>query len=574
MSISDDQHKQDALETVYLELSDGQSHKFYEVTVDGLEVTIRYGRIDTQGQTSRSSYASLDIAQATATQKVKEKLKKSYVRSPLNPLPSATVASVDSPTSYLTTFVMENDDLSRLEIPLRRSLAAVEIIAICHSPAFTVNLVTDKDIAYHFDSRPYQGQIVQNTCVSGWGLEERLAIPNGFAAGKQFKLRIAVETDIVVYLNDRVLCRYVHRLLPTQIGTVQFVYAQKSLQVQSVKVFEPESTQTLGQKLDAAISRPEPRPNSSLSTTLLPEIVTPEIVTPEIVTPEIVMTEIVMTEEHRNIPQFLHDLPPQFEPLRSLLTTNSLPYIKITEEAVGNLNSDLTGDPLELWQSKIGGHPYLPKGTSYPVDRETGEMMMFLMQVNCADLPQVDGLPLPQRGILQFYVGLDVSMCELSPEKHRVIYFPEVSQDKSNLVVDFSFTASIRDSHEWYEEIYALEFSAQQDLFWEDRYFARQLNIPADLMQLCDEFVSWISEYDVSWISEYDDEHKTASLDNKLGGYIYLDSCEVDIEGVKGRLLLELQHEFNSDDHFYFFIEESDLVALDFDNVGSCFWRM
>ncbi|MEA5574309.1 YwqG family protein [Calothrix sp. UHCC 0171] len=274
-----------------------------------------------------------------------------------------------------------------------------------------------------------------------------------------------------------------------------------------------------------------------------------------------------MLEEDMNTPQFLRDLPPQFEPLRSFLPTDLLPYIKIIEEAVGNLNFDFAGDPLELWQSKIGGYPYLPKGTSYPVDRETGEMMMFLMQVNCAELPQIDGLPLPQHGILQFYLGLDVPMCALSPEKHRILYFPEISHDKSNLVTDFSFTKSIRESHEWYEQVYALKFSAEQDSFWEARYWDEQISIPDDLMELSEDFNSWISDYN--------DENQTASIGNKLGGYVEsLPSEEVDMEGIKGRLLLELQHEFNSDDHFYFFIEDSDLVNLDFSKVGSCFWRM
>lgn len=275
--------------------------------------------------------------------------------------------------------------------------------------------------------------------------------------------------------------------------------------------------------------------------------------------------EQLMTEEHNNTPQFLRDLPPQFEPLRSFLT-NLLPYIKITEEDVGRLNSDLTGDPLALWQSKLGGNPYLPQGTSYPVDRETGEMMMFLMQVNCAELPQIPGFNLPQQGILEFYSGLDVPMCELSPEKHRILYFPEVFQDKSKLVTDFSFTQSIRENHEWYEQIYALEFSVERDLFWEDRYSDEQLNIPDDLMEMAEDFNTWLSDYD--------DENKTTGLGNKLGGYVSLDSCEVDIEGAKGRLLLQLKHPFNSDDHFYFFIEDSDLINLDFSKVGSCFWRM
>ena len=39
--------------------------------------------------------------------------------------------------------------------------------------------------------------------------------------------------------------------------------------------------------------------------------------------------------------------------------------------------------------------------------------------------------------ILQSYSGLDVPMCEVSPEQHRIPYFPEVSPDRNNLISDF-----------------------------------------------------------------------------------------------------------------------------------------
>lgn len=79
MSIGDDQDRPTS-ETVYLELSEGQSHKFYEVTVIGTLVTIRYGRIGTVGQSSNSTYATPEKAQAEATKKVNEKLRKGYTR--------------------------------------------------------------------------------------------------------------------------------------------------------------------------------------------------------------------------------------------------------------------------------------------------------------------------------------------------------------------------------------------------------------------------------------------------------------------------------------------------------------
>lgn len=66
-----------------------------------------------------------------------------------------------------------------------------------------------------------------------------------------------------------------------------------------------------------------------------------------------------MTEE-MDAPQFLQDLPPQFEPLRSFLEANLQPYIKIKAgEAVGSscvirqhrkLAPGLTQTPDRKWQ--------------------------------------------------------------------------------------------------------------------------------------------------------------------------------------------------------------------------------
>ncbi|RBL82512.1 molybdenum metabolism regulator, partial [Streptomyces cavourensis] len=66
--------------TTYLELSQegAGAHKFYEVTVDGLVVTVRYGRIGAGGQTQTSTFATVAKAQAAAAKKVGEKVRKGY----------------------------------------------------------------------------------------------------------------------------------------------------------------------------------------------------------------------------------------------------------------------------------------------------------------------------------------------------------------------------------------------------------------------------------------------------------------------------------------------------------------
>ncbi|MEV7615451.1 WGR domain-containing protein [Streptomyces sp. NPDC089799] len=69
-----------ARETTYLELSQdgGGAHKFYEVTVDGTDVSVRYGRIGAAGQLQSSSFATAEKARAAAAKKIGEKVRKGY----------------------------------------------------------------------------------------------------------------------------------------------------------------------------------------------------------------------------------------------------------------------------------------------------------------------------------------------------------------------------------------------------------------------------------------------------------------------------------------------------------------
>ncbi|MER6011897.1 WGR domain-containing protein [Streptomyces bluensis] len=66
--------------TTYLELSQegGGAHKFYEVGVDGLVVTVRYGRIGAAGQVQTTTFPTAEKARAAAAKKVGEKVRKGY----------------------------------------------------------------------------------------------------------------------------------------------------------------------------------------------------------------------------------------------------------------------------------------------------------------------------------------------------------------------------------------------------------------------------------------------------------------------------------------------------------------
>jgi predicted DNA-binding WGR domain protein len=64
----------------YLELSEegGGAHKFYEVTVSGTSVTIRYGRIGDAGQSKTQAFAAEADALKDAAKKLDEKRRKGY----------------------------------------------------------------------------------------------------------------------------------------------------------------------------------------------------------------------------------------------------------------------------------------------------------------------------------------------------------------------------------------------------------------------------------------------------------------------------------------------------------------
>lgn len=97
-------------------------------------------------------------------------------------------------------------------------------------------------------------------------------------------------------------------------------------------------------------------------------------------------------------------------------------------------------DQLELWQSKVGGHPYLPIGQQYPQSLD-GENLQLLAQINFAELPENDQYP--KSGILQFFINPNDDLYGLNfddqqkQDGFRVIYYDTVQQDNSALVQDF-----------------------------------------------------------------------------------------------------------------------------------------
>lgn len=139
-----------------------------------------------------------------------------------------------------------------------------------------------------------------------------------------------------------------------------------------------------------------------------------------------------------------------------------LPYQEQIEKSLKPVVNITTvpNQTLTLWQSKFGGLPYFPIDQDYPKDDE-GNPLYLLAQFNFADIPALPDYP--TQGILQFYIvanddlyGLDFDD-QFSQKTFRVVYFEQVTQDKNQLMTDFSFLESEPESLPFSGD-YALKF--------------------------------------------------------------------------------------------------------------------
>lgn len=70
------------MELRYFELSDDKSSKFWEISAQGTEVTTRWGRIGTAGQTKTKTYDTAQMALAAASKAAAGKIRKGYTEYP------------------------------------------------------------------------------------------------------------------------------------------------------------------------------------------------------------------------------------------------------------------------------------------------------------------------------------------------------------------------------------------------------------------------------------------------------------------------------------------------------------
>ncbi len=249
-------------------------------------------------------------------------------------------------------------------------------------------------------------------------------------------------------------------------------------------------------------------------------------------------------------------LPPELEPFQQQIYATQRAVVRILPKPAG---------PTQPWQSKVGGTPYLPKDTAFPVSPE-GRHLFFLAQINFAEAPPLP--PFPQQGILQFYISDDdfwgLNLDDPADQsRFRVLYFSEPTTDATKLVTDFSFLPAYNDLPLLLGKSFPIAFQPDVELMPAHDYRFHALFGDGFFEQFGDQEWEMYEEYMSLVFSE----------GHKFGGYP--DFSQEDPRDPNDPM--ELLFQLDSDDDIdcmwgdtgiaNFFIRPADLAARDFSKV-------
>lgn len=254
------------------------------------------------------------------------------------------------------------------------------------------------------------------------------------------------------------------------------------------------------------------------------------------------------------------------------------PYLeKISATILPTVTMQLTArDDLSLWQSKIGGEPYLPLDTAYPVD-SNGNPLALLAQFNFAEIPSLPNFP--DQGILQFYIAADdlygMNFDDQQQQSDfKVLYFEQVIADAAQLKQDFSELEFDEDTYLPFTGQYSIEFNlTSQPISLGDFAFAPKILGVEELYDFEDRFEG--GDFEDDFIEPYDEVASASG--HRLGGYPYFTQTDPRQYNEKVQdyiLLFQLDTDDAENEIMWgdsgvgnFFIHPEDLKNKDFSKV-------
>ena len=265
-----------------------------------------------------------------------------------------------------------------------------------------------------------------------------------------------------------------------------------------------------------------------------------------------------------------------------ILEKNKKPMIEIS----------LSAEKPNLFQSKFGGIPYLPKDKEVPKNKEN-EQLTLLAQINIDELPENNIYPMKE-GILQFWI-LNDDILGLDYDTHlgdgyKIIYYKEIDKsvteeeilekykpykdEDSYFPVEGEFSLSFKltdgyfsDSNDDFREIVDREMK---------KFYDENKEKHSDILKIYDK-ENQLNYWEIWDILEEDKEigEKLFGAGHKIGGFPDFTQSDIREVGDYEILLLQIDSVGTEKNEIMwgdcgianFFIREKDLKELNFDRA-------
>lgn len=265
-----------------------------------------------------------------------------------------------------------------------------------------------------------------------------------------------------------------------------------------------------------------------------------------------------------------------------ILEKNKKPMIEIS----------LSDEKPNLFQSKFGGVPYLPKDKEVPKNKEN-EQLTLLAQINIDELPENNIYPM-EEGILQFWI-LNDDVLGLDYDTHlgdgfKVVYYKEIDKSVTEKEVLEKYKPyKDEDSYFPIEGEFSLSFKLTDGYFSDSNDNFREI-VDREMKKFYDEnkekYSNILKIYDKEnqlnyweiWdILEEDKEigEKLFGAGHKIGGFPDFTQSDIREVGDYEILLLQIDSDRTEKNEIMwgdcgianFFIREKDLKELNFDRA-------
>ena len=252
----------------------------------------------------------------------------------------------------------------------------------------------------------------------------------------------------------------------------------------------------------------------------------------------------------------------------------------------------LSDDKPNLFQSKFGGVPYLPKNVEVPKNKKN-EQLTLLAQINIEELPKNNIYPMKE-GILQFWI-LNDDVLGLDYDTHlgngfKVVYYKEIDKSVTEEEVLEKYKPyKDEDSYFPVEGEFSLSFKLTDGYFLDSNDDFREIvnremkkfhienkEKYKEILKVYDD-KEYLSYWDIWDILEEDKEigKKLFEAGHKIGGFPNFTQSDVREIGDYEILLLQIDSEGTEKNEIMwgdcgianFFIREKDLKELNFEKV-------